>query len=328
MALRSTASRIACRIVEGRRVGAHLDRGHRAEPRHDERDGRVRLQGAGAQRGHLVDHVDLAGEEGVDPRLGLGDLDDLDLVEVRPAGLPVVRVADQQRAVAGRPALQHERAGADGEGLRVEDVRAVLDHEHVPAGEHGSQVRQRLGQRDHDGPVVDGAGPAQVHDGQVGGRGLGRVEHPPDAVEHVPRGQRRPVAEQHPGAQVHRPLGAVGVGLQRLCEPVAQGQVRLVRDEPVPDVLAERTARGRPGDVRVQRVRRGGLPRQRDPQPPALPGRAGGGLRAARGTTPAGGEQPEPRGRRRPHQKAPSGQHRPVIHHHCTSTRVFPRIDT
>ena len=99
-------------------------------------------------------HVGRAGlEQGVYTILGLGDRLERDLVEVRVAGSPVVRVLLDRQLLVRRPLVEDERSGAD----RV--LRAVLG------------VGQLLGRRDEPGlagQAVRERGPRLVHGEPLG----------------------------------------------------------------------------------------------------------------------------------------------------------------
>ena len=69
----------------------------------------------------VVDRVDLAAEQRVDARGVVGEVDDRDLVDIGPAGLPVVGELLEHALLPGREALVHERPGADRLGRVIVD---------------------------------------------------------------------------------------------------------------------------------------------------------------------------------------------------------------
>ena len=89
----------------------------------------------------LADHVDLAGEERVQPRGVVVDRDVLPLVDVGLPFLPVVGVLRAEAALADCERLEHEGPGADGVrevlGAVLDDDGVLLDEGVEEAGVRG-----------------------------------------------------------------------------------------------------------------------------------------------------------------------------------------------
>src|SRR5829696_3698012 len=105
---------------------------------------------------YVTDGVELTTEEGVDLGRLRGEVNDLDLIEVRLAFAPVVLVADMDAPLAGLEALDLVRPGPDRIAL-ADAVRAVaLGHDRVVVlGEGVEQRRVGTGEVQRDRSFVD-----------------------------------------------------------------------------------------------------------------------------------------------------------------------------
>ena len=133
--------------------------------------------------------VDLVGDEGVDHRVAVGEVDDVHLVEVRLAGVPVVLVANVDRLHADLELLELVRPGAD-------LVGGIAGEALVPVGNDaarvGAQVLFEVGHEllelDLHRALVDLGEARRVEDRSQGGatehRQVG-VDHAVERVDHV-----------------------------------------------------------------------------------------------------------------------------------------------
>ena len=143
--------------------------------------------------------VDLVGQQGVDQRITVGEVDDVHLVEVRLACVPVVRVLDVHRLLADLELLEHVRPGADLRG-RVA-AEALVAHGHDRAGVRAQgllEVRHTLLELQLDGVVVDLGDARHVEHRAHDGAAVhleGGVEHAGERVDHVVGRHRVAVAE-------------------------------------------------------------------------------------------------------------------------------------
>jgi hypothetical protein len=158
-----------------------------------------------------ADEVHVAGLQRIDARRGVGDADELDLVEIRLALLEVVRVADQPGADAGLELLERERAGPVA-GLPVGGAVVVgrQDRQVIVAGDKG-EVGVGFAQREDHGfrPVRLDVGDRLE---QRLGRRSGVLAHVMAERGHDVVGRHRPaVVEGRAAAQLEDPFaGAVG----------------------------------------------------------------------------------------------------------------------
>ncbi len=235
--------------------------------------------GPGVHRG---DEVHAAGQQRVHARRLVADADELDLVQVGLAGLPVGVVAHHQGAHARLELLELVRAGAD---AGVEIRGAVLDDVEVEGAQDHGQVG--IGLRQHHRHLARAGGLHAVDlVGQrlgLGGRGRILVAH--EREHHVFGRQGLAVVEDHALAQLEHPGLRVGRGV-RLGQRRLGGEAAVQREQPVVEHVAARIVGlvGLPG--RVQRVGggRGGARHADAPSPPRrLRMRTGGhGGQAAR----------------------------------------------
>ena len=163
------------------------------------------------------------------------------LVEIRPALVPIGRVALEQDEVALLPFLEHERTGADGlavvgvgseVGTLVEMARQDLS---FVAAERAHQVRRRFG---------------QLQDGDIGGRRLdcrdlgergstARVQLLPYLHHrelYVGRGEILAVVPPHTLAQVEDDALAVGADLPALGQHRLRRHVEVVGQQAFEDL--------------------------------------------------------------------------------------------
>ena len=156
------------------------------------------------------DHVDLASDQRVDPRRGLGDGSPDDSIEIGIGLVPVVGVAFVDDALAAHALDEPERPGADGVLLDLL-VAPLLDGlgAHVDGDADARRLRElvdeereRLGERELHGVLVDRLHRVQVApycEFQASGAVVvvleALVPHPPD-VEHDRIGvERRSIVE-------------------------------------------------------------------------------------------------------------------------------------
>ena len=150
----------------------------------------------------MVDEVHLAGTKRL--RLGgdVGDVEALDLVEVRHSLVPVVGIALREVAQPGLELDQDEGPGADTGGLRMAER---MDGELVGAQRRG-EIRVRLVEPEHHGVLAvrldlrDGVEGRLDRRGGVLGHLLGVGVHDVLCLEALT------VVELHPLAQLERPL--------------------------------------------------------------------------------------------------------------------------
>jgi hypothetical protein len=201
----------------------------------------------------LLDSVDLAGQQRVEARLGVGDRRDLHGVDVRQAVRPVVRVPLEEAAPSGLELVGHERARAH---RLAEVLGAVLHHHERIEDEARREIRDRRVQRELELVRVHLAHRAQVErlhrrQGPVRLRG----GDPAQGVHHVVGSERLAVVPDDALAELDRPLGRVLVRLERGRQAHLDAQVRPRMDEQV--VQRQHAARvdRRDGEVRVERLR-------------------------------------------------------------------------
>ncbi len=259
--------------------------------------------------------VDLPGAQRVDERGGVGEVDDLHLVEIGLPGVPVVGVLRVHALGAGGEALQHERPGA-----HLLGVLTCVVHRHDGRRVLGQAVEERDGllhELHLDRAVVDLGEAGRVEQrrqrrrqGEVG------VEPALERVDHVIGGDRLAVVELDALLQPDDVVVG-GDRLDLLGDGVLVGEVELlvVADErlpagdeaglvglgddelPVDDVVGapddadsqraprDRAARGpRSSQPGGHRCRRPGPGRRvvRSSPPPNLPRSAAGGATGAR----------------------------------------------
>ena len=181
--------------------------------------------------------VDLTGVEGVDESGGVGEVDDLHLVEVRQALAPVVGVLHVDALGSRREALQHVRPGADLVG-RVAGEPLVPDRDDRGGvlGEAVEERHRRLLELDLDRPVVDlgqAAGVEQLDERRRQPE-LG-VEQALERVDDVVGGDRLAVVELDALLEPDD-VEVGGLGLDLLGEAVLVGDVEVgvVVDERLP----------------------------------------------------------------------------------------------
>ncbi len=212
-------------VVERRGVDAHGERLPRARLGDEDLERRVGLDVGDLRRGQRGDRVDLTAEQRVDPRRVVGEVDDDQLVGVRLAVLPVVRVLQEAALLARREALVLVRTGADRVG------RVVVDG-HDPVEVLAEVVREaRVGelQRHADGAVVQLLQTAAVDVADRGGADLRvlRVGDPLHREDHVVGRDRLAVVEREAFLQADVPRLRRLAGLDRLGQQHLQlGEVR------------------------------------------------------------------------------------------------------
>ena len=158
-------------------------------------------------RGRQVSHrVDLPAEQRVDLGGRVVEVLDRDLVEVRLAGPPVVRVAHVHALLAWRERLELVRAGPDlGRGVRL-----VADRHHAErvARQRLRDGRVRRLQRQRDRVLVHLLHARDVHGrgGRVAGQAEGLGPDALEGVQDVVGRQRLAVGELDPLLQLDRVL--------------------------------------------------------------------------------------------------------------------------
>ena len=205
--------------------------------------------------GRLVDGVDLAAEQRVDARRVVGEVDDDQLVGVRLAVLPVVRVLQEAALLARGEAVVLVRAGADGVGRVVvggDDAVEVL----------AEVVRERrVGEleRHADGPVVQLLHAVALDVADRGGADLRvlRIGDPLEREDDVVGGDRLAVVEGQALLQADVPDLRALAGLDRLGQQHLQlGEVRTADRQRLVQVPDPHDVRVRDRLVGVDRVLR------------------------------------------------------------------------
>jgi hypothetical protein len=226
-------------VVEGRQRGAHgIDVVERPGRFLDD-DALAARQQVNRLEVDLVDGVDLARHQGVGASRRIGDGEQLDLVGMGGAFLPVVGVAHEVRAHTRIVGLELVAAAADAAlpvetavvGRREDGEGRLVEVE----GEIGVAARQGEHQRviivDLD--LLDG-GDERLDRGL---RVLGTVIV--EGSDHVLGGQRTAVVELHAFTQLEGPLGCVVGGLPALRQAGHQLAVRRQLDQRIADGVGE-----------------------------------------------------------------------------------------
>ncbi len=189
-------------VAEGRLVDPHRERLPGAALRDQRLEARVALDRGQLRRRQVVDRLDLAREQRVEPCGVVGEVDDRHRVDDRRS-VPVVGVAHEHALLSRREALVLERAGPD-RGLRV--VADRHDAVEVLADVVGeADVRGR--QRDLHRARVERLGLADVDvaDRRGAGARLLRVEDPPQREDDVLGGHLLAVVERDARPQLDGP---------------------------------------------------------------------------------------------------------------------------
>ncbi len=116
-------------VVERRAVHAHGERQPHAGFRVEDLHARVRVQDLQQRQRDLADGVHLGGEQGVDQRIVIVEVEDRQLVQVGLAIAPIVVIAGEDAALSGREGLDLEWAGSHRLGRVVvcgHDAQGVL----------------------------------------------------------------------------------------------------------------------------------------------------------------------------------------------------------
>ena len=254
--------------------------------------------------GHVVDHVDVAGEER--RHAGGAGLDRLQDRAVEGRHLaPVVGVLLQDDAIARHVLDELPGTGAEGGLAAVELLgrRAAAglvgddrDRRHV--------VRhQRVGLlgRDPYRVVVDLLDGLALGVELEGGRRVRHVRCPLEGAEHVVGGEGRAVVETHALAELELPDGRVVGRAPFGGEPRQQLLARALVDEVVEDLLGDLVVRGEVVEVRIDRGRlRGEAHGQRALLGKVLRARAGGQRERGRAR-----QEGRPEGLRCRHDRSP-----------------------
>ena len=153
LAVRDQTERLANQgIVERGLVDGHQDHLDGGARRVDHLDLAGLLLRVRLRELELAHHVDLTGEQSVEPGRVVGDGDVLPLVDVRLALVPVVRVLVTEAPLADREGHEHERPGTD----RIGVVRVpVLNHYGVLLYELVVEARIGALEGNGQGDVVD-----------------------------------------------------------------------------------------------------------------------------------------------------------------------------
>ena len=153
-------------------------------------------------RADAAGDLDVARQQRVHPRRLVGDAEQLDLVEIGLARLPVVFVADADTTDAGGELLALVGPGADRGG---EIGGAILDDQEVERSDHDREIRIRGRQR-HLHLIRRGRLHLLHLRGQRPGDGGDlRVLVAQKRIHHVGGGQRFAVVERHAVAQLEGP---------------------------------------------------------------------------------------------------------------------------
>ena len=240
------------RVVERGPVDSHQEDLDRRARCGDDLDlARVLLRPRLRER-QLAHHVDLAGEQRVDPRGLVVDRDVLPLVDVGLALVPVVLVADAEAALTDGELLELEGARAD--GVRVVG-HSVLHDDRVLLDERVDQPRVRALQRHDEREVV---GLAELGDADVGHarvRDVRLVAHQLHRVDDVVGGERLAVVPHDVRPQLDLPLRRVGVRRPLEREGGRVGKVRVHAGQRVVDVVEARGVDERRPDRGVEALR-------------------------------------------------------------------------
>ena len=220
----------------------------------------------------LCDRVDLGGQEGVDERVGVVEVEDLDLVEEVVVGPQVVVVAFDHRRLAGG-------VRDEGEGTGAHRVLRIVVGRDDAGGVFGYRVVEDavgFGEPELDGAVTGSDDLVEHGEARRGGLRIVRVVDPLEAEDHVIGGDVASVGELHAFAQSRRPDGGVVVAFEGFGElgldlvVVGAGEQAVVQVDGAGDVAAV------DGDVGVDGV--GGVSAgHAHPQGPALDGVTGVG---------------------------------------------------
>ena len=198
----------------------------------------------------LVPVIDEPGFEGLVERGGVAEIFDPDLVEIIEALAggqilaPVIGIALEGEALARLHGRDDIGAGAhgDGEARFAEPFHIrVLLRQHRHQGEDQRQFEiPRAGQIIAHGQVVRGL--QSLHQGEGGA-----ILRPPFALQelegeaYVPGGDRRSIGKARARIEAEGHMGAVGVGLDGLCDLAVEGEglVQIARHKRLENIAIE-----------------------------------------------------------------------------------------
>src|SRR6266516_1688554 len=217
-------------VVERCLIDGHADRNPAAALAVEDLEA-SRLRRCDLGERHRGDRVDLATEECVDARDVVVDVDDEHTIEVGLAVLPVIGVAGELGAVAGREADERVRPRPDLLAALLRVLVADRDDAHEVLAEGVRQHRIRLIKSDPDGPLVDLAHVLRPEAGELRRRVEAQllVEHALDRPGNIVGRHRLAVVELDALAEADRPRLRV----------LARERGREARPEPVVVVVVD-----------------------------------------------------------------------------------------